>query len=99
MELKLAEGCQRAGGIESEVSLDLTEAFKNVCIKRAVDLFVLLGEGVVFGLGYGFASECEDGCVKPVLGGAVDWRGGVGENGVGDVGGHRDAASGSSNNL
>jgi len=89
LELKLAEGCQCAGGIKCEVSLDLVEAFKNVCIKCAVDLLVLLGEGMVFGLGYGFTSEREDGCVEPVGVRPVNWGGGVSENGVGDVGGHK----------
>ena len=88
LKLKFAEGCQRAGGIKGEVSLDLVKDFQNVCIKCAVDLFVLLGEGVVFGLGYGFTGEGEDGCVKPVCVRPVDWRGGVSQNGVGDVGGH-----------
>lgn len=77
LELKLAEGGQRAGGIKGEVSLDLVEAFKNVCIKRAVDLFVLLSEGVVFGLGDGFASEREDGGVQPVGVRTVNRGGGV----------------------
>jgi hypothetical protein len=73
LELKFAEGCQRAGGVESEVSLDLVYSAEEVSIKCAVDLFILLGEGMVFGLRDAFAGEREDGGMEPVSVGPVDW--------------------------
>jgi hypothetical protein len=88
LELKFAEGGQCAGWVKGEVSLDLVDGTKEVSVEGAIDLFVLLGEGVVFGLGDGFTGEGEDGCVKPVCVRPVDWGRGVGKDGVGDVGGH-----------